>query len=212
MTDRSPTPAQVAVKPLEWRIWKHGRFEAESIFGLYQTWSGHFRKPGEVRGNRCEDPEAAAQADYEARIRSALIPAAEQEPVAGYDPACPDCKGTGERDSGGTHPWGAPAMLPCDCDTHAPVPAVPDDVAKIVAELREWDHCWPAPWLEGSVRKAADALDAQAAELARLRGFAEFVTTWAISFRTSDRDETVWTTDQWRELRRQIAALQPTGD
>lgn len=88
----------------------------------------------------------------------------------------------------------------------------PDDVAKIVAELREWDHCWPAPWLEGSVRKAADALDAQAAELARLRGFAEFVTTWAISFRTSDRDETVWTTDQWRELRRQIAALQPTGD
>ncbi len=49
-----------------------------------------------------------------------------------------------------------------------PAPAVPDDVAKIVAELREWDHCWPAPWLEGAVRKAADALEAQAAELARL--------------------------------------------
>ncbi|MBX5130768.1 hypothetical protein HJB53_30220 [Rhizobium lentis] len=33
-----------------------------------------------------------------------------------YDPNCLECKGTGERDSGGTHPWGAPAMLPCDCD------------------------------------------------------------------------------------------------
>ncbi|QIG69195.1 hypothetical protein EVB78_161 [Rhizobium phage RHph_N1_15] len=33
-----------------------------------------------------------------------------------YDPACLECKGTGERDSGGTHPWGAPALLRCDCD------------------------------------------------------------------------------------------------
>lgn len=31
------------------------------------------------------------------------------------DPNCPDCHGTGERDSGGTHPWGAPAMVACDC-------------------------------------------------------------------------------------------------
>ena len=43
------------------------------------------------------------------------------------DPNCPECKGTGERDSGGTHPWGEPAMLPCDC--RVPAPAVPDDVA-----------------------------------------------------------------------------------
>ena len=28
---------------------------------------------------------------------------------------CPDCNGTGERDSGGTHPWGEPVYLPCDC-------------------------------------------------------------------------------------------------
>lgn len=32
-----------------------------------------------------------------------------------HDPNCPDCKGSGERDSGGVHPWGAPAMIPCDC-------------------------------------------------------------------------------------------------
>lgn len=29
---------------------------------------------------------------------------------------CPYCNGTGERDSGGTYPWGAPAMIPCNCD------------------------------------------------------------------------------------------------
>ena len=28
---------------------------------------------------------------------------------------CPECNDTGERDSGGTHPWGEPVYLPCDC-------------------------------------------------------------------------------------------------
>lgn len=28
---------------------------------------------------------------------------------------CPECNDTGERDSGGTHPWGEPVFLPCDC-------------------------------------------------------------------------------------------------
>jgi hypothetical protein len=28
---------------------------------------------------------------------------------------CPDCKGTGMRDSGGVHPWGEAALIPCDC-------------------------------------------------------------------------------------------------
>lgn len=31
------------------------------------------------------------------------------------EPVCPDCNGSGLRDSGGTHPWGEPVMLPCDC-------------------------------------------------------------------------------------------------
>ena len=28
---------------------------------------------------------------------------------------CPECNDTGERDSGGTPPWGEPVYLPCDC-------------------------------------------------------------------------------------------------
>lgn len=32
-----------------------------------------------------------------------------------HDPHCPACKGKGERDSGGVHPWGQPIMVPCDC-------------------------------------------------------------------------------------------------
>lgn len=37
-----------------------------------------------------------------------------------YNPDCSDCKGTGDRDSGGTHPWGAPIYLRCDCDRYFP--------------------------------------------------------------------------------------------
>ena len=28
---------------------------------------------------------------------------------------CPECSDTGERDSGGIHPWGESILLPCDC-------------------------------------------------------------------------------------------------
>jgi len=28
---------------------------------------------------------------------------------------CPDCNGTGQRDSGGTQPWGEPISVPCEC-------------------------------------------------------------------------------------------------
>lgn len=31
-----------------------------------------------------------------------------------FDGVCKECAGTGERDSGGTHPWGAPVNLACD--------------------------------------------------------------------------------------------------
>ena len=30
-------------------------------------------------------------------------------------PGCPQCDGTGMRDSGGVHPWGEPIFIPCDC-------------------------------------------------------------------------------------------------
>lgn len=53
------------------------------------------------------------------------------QPALGYDPDCPECSGTGQRDSGGTHPWGEPAMMMCDCD--APPRAVADES---IAEMR----------------------------------------------------------------------------
>jgi hypothetical protein len=31
------------------------------------------------------------------------------------DRICPECKGTGLRDSGGVYPWGEAIMLACDC-------------------------------------------------------------------------------------------------
>ena len=54
------------------------------------------------------------------------------QPALGYDPDCPECKGTGQRDSGGTHPWGEPAMMMCDCD--APPPAAPTDNTALVED------------------------------------------------------------------------------
>ncbi|WP_191569103.1 hypothetical protein [Paracoccus yeei] len=56
------------------------------------------------------------------------------QPALGYDTDCPECSGTGQRDSGGTHPWGEPAMMMCDCD--APPPAAPTDNTALVEELR----------------------------------------------------------------------------
>lgn len=43
------------------------------------------------------------------------------EALARQPAACPRCKGTGEADSGGIMPWGAPAMIPCDCQQPAAV-------------------------------------------------------------------------------------------
>jgi hypothetical protein len=34
----------------------------------------------------------------------------------------------------------------------------------LVTRLRGWDHCWPAPWLEGAVAEAADRIEALTAE------------------------------------------------
>ena len=48
--------------------------------------------------------------------RAVLAQYAPQQPAA-----CPKCGGTGEADSGGIMPWGAPAMIPCDCQQPAAV-------------------------------------------------------------------------------------------
>jgi len=34
-----------------------------------------------------------------------------------HGPFCPDCMGTGMRDTGGTHPWGETIFVPCDCSS-----------------------------------------------------------------------------------------------
>ena len=65
------------------------------------------------------------------------------QPTLGYDPDCPDCKGTGQRDSGGTHPWGEPAMMMCDCD--APPHPVADDPSGIVQQMTEVGPRGPVP-------------------------------------------------------------------
>lgn len=40
---------------------------------------------------------------------------------------------------------------------------------ELVAQLRGWDHCWPAPWLEGAVQDAADRIERDRREIERLR-------------------------------------------
>ena len=60
------------VKPLEWRPWLLGSSQAKSIFGTYHTWPGYWRAPEAIGGTAADDPEAAAEADYTARVLSAL--------------------------------------------------------------------------------------------------------------------------------------------
>ncbi|WP_236225751.1 hypothetical protein [Pseudomonas pseudonitroreducens] len=35
---------------------------------------------------------------------------------------CPQCGGSGEVDSGGTYPWGEPALIPCGCQSETENP------------------------------------------------------------------------------------------
>lgn len=61
------------VKALVWEPWEHGDFRAESIFGFYHIWGGGlWRAPNHLGGVWSDNPKAAAQADYETRILSAL--------------------------------------------------------------------------------------------------------------------------------------------
>jgi len=63
--------AKVKVKPLVWRPWDMGLACAESAFGTYYVWEGHWRRSGWL-GQASPDPHAAAQADHEARVRAEL--------------------------------------------------------------------------------------------------------------------------------------------
>ena len=62
----------VKVKPLVWETWEHGAAWSDSIFGRYSLWDGHWRGPNDYGGRASENPKAAAQSDYEARILAAI--------------------------------------------------------------------------------------------------------------------------------------------
>ncbi len=93
-----PSKTPVEVKALEWREWKHTRgWQADCAIGQYQVaWLGEFEcwqcaRPhmsgaatprGDYfsRHESSADAKAAAQADYETRIRSALVSAPTGDP------------------------------------------------------------------------------------------------------------------------------------
>lgn len=71
----APDTQAPAVKALEWVLMNDGAtYNAASILGRWARWDGHYMPPDGRAGIPCDDPVAAAQADYESRIRSALIP------------------------------------------------------------------------------------------------------------------------------------------
>lgn len=56
------------------------------------------------------DAQAALEAYGREKVREGMQWSAEI--IRGR---CPECLGTGVRDSGGVHPWGEPISVPCDC-------------------------------------------------------------------------------------------------
>lgn len=76
------------------------------------------------------DPGCAKENAAEAALRAALTQALSQQPAA-----CPKCGGTGEADSGGIMPWGAPAMIPCDCQQPGAVEAKDAEIEALRAEV-----------------------------------------------------------------------------
>lgn len=73
--------------------------------------------------NPCEDGH-----DHVTPFDQFLYSALAQQPTA-----CPKCDGTGEADSGGIMPWGAPATIPCDCQQPAYAPVI--DHARSTAQV-----------------------------------------------------------------------------
>jgi tRNA(Arg) A34 adenosine deaminase TadA len=56
------------VKPLVWRPWGYGDEIAESPFGSYMTWEGHWRAPEHHGGTPSNTPRAHAEAHHAARV------------------------------------------------------------------------------------------------------------------------------------------------
>lgn len=155
MTDQPTTPAQVAVKPDLMPCPFCGTTEMLRHIGA---------NPGDGWGFvRCDycDAEGPDPDVFSGGWNTRAAPApAEQEPVAEAE--------LDEAWKSGFNAGFGEAMLTRDAHP-APVHAVPDDVAKQVYELQHGGcraHL-TAAW--GAMDKAADTIEAQAAELARLR-------------------------------------------
>lgn len=100
-----PQPApSVAVKALEWSDEDNGDFIAQSIVGWYHIGLPHLTwnlmtPNGDVQSfNTLKEAKAAAQADYEARIRSALSAQVQDVAVAEIVSAHGDPEAFGERE------------------------------------------------------------------------------------------------------------------
>ncbi|RWO22849.1 hypothetical protein [Mesorhizobium sp.] len=78
-------PVPVAVKGLEWKDAGHGGFGAMTAFGWAHVDDNAFWSACVADGKASSIPaaKAAAQADYEARIRSALAPATQAGDMVG---------------------------------------------------------------------------------------------------------------------------------
>lgn len=99
---------------------------------------------GESDGRAAAIKQAGIQRENGDHNQAPLDQAQQPAAEVGPDPMCPDCKGTGERDSSGTHPWGAPAMAPCDCDKSRVSVADHPDFARVGDSL--YDAGYKAGW------------------------------------------------------------------
>lgn len=170
-TTNAPAPAPsgsgVRETPLEWAEIEYdrgdgqtdtcGEWEAPSIVGVYAvniSTCGDMHAPWEVFGGDAgkignfptlDEAKAAAQADYEARILSAL--ASDASP-RGEAVACPSCKGEGcEADYAGDD-MRCVAVACSSCGgtgTAHPAPATVESAVSIgMAEFRRLKkHCYP---------------------------------------------------------------------
>lgn len=65
------------------------------------------------------------------------------------DSDCPYCNGTGEADSGGIHPWGEPATIPCRCMYEDPFHVHVSAYNNLAAQLED---------AQGEIRELRDRL------------------------------------------------------
>jgi len=134
-------PAQVRVKPLVWRSNGKGRVCADTPFGLYEVERGCYGMRLLHGGSFMQDDlqgikaaKAAAQADYEQSILSALEPQPDQTVEIDIRAAqvletCGKCMGSGY----GGHPDSG--QLCADCNGSGGVEPQPDPRDEVIARL-----------------------------------------------------------------------------